>query len=176
MEQGDEHAQIEALKEQIAKARATALSKEELGKVLHKEAELNSLFLRGKISGEELKSTLKALNRHAGVVKATDPDEYRRILALIGLSEEAIQKFMNDELPHYEKAREQHLRALLRVQFFTMGDEQWGLCAQTEVIYPDDLADELFKEAHRQTLEAPGEENLSPLDRKGLGLDEKKAG
>lgn len=73
-------------------------------------------------------------------------------------------------MPHYEKAIEQDLKPLLQVQFFKMEDEKWGLCAQTEVTYPDELADELFRKVHRKTLEAPGEENLSSLDRKGLGL------
>lgn len=170
MEQGNEQMHVERLKEQIAKAQATALTKEELGKVLHEEAELHNLFLQGKINGEELKKNLRALNRHAGVVKTGDPKEYRQILELIGLSEEAIRRFINDEMPHYEKAIEQDLKPLLRVQFFKMEDEKWGLCAQTEVTYPDELADELFRKVHRKTLEAPGEENLSSLDRKGLGL------
>ncbi|HEX6483872.1 MAG TPA: hypothetical protein VF043_33915 [Ktedonobacteraceae bacterium] len=170
MEKGNEQMQVERLKEQIARAQATALPRGDLGKVLHAEAELNNLFLQGKINGEELKKNLRALNRHAGVVKTGDPREYRQILELIGLSEEAIEKFINDEMPHYEKAVEQDLKAMLRVQFFKMEEEKWGVCAQTEVTYPDELADELFRKAHRKTLEAPGEENLSTLDRKGLGL------
>ena len=170
MEKGNEQIHVESLKEQIAKAQATALTREELGKVLHEEAELHNLFLQGKINGEELKKNLRALNRHAGVVKTGDPKEYRQILELIGLSEEAMQRFINDEMPHYDEARRQGLKPLLRVQFFKMEDEKWGLCAQTEVTYPHELADELFRKVHRKTLEAPGEENLSSLDRKGLGL------
>jgi hypothetical protein len=38
-------------------------------------------------------------------------------------------------------------------------------------MYPVELAGELFREAHRKTLEAPGEENLSLLDHKGPGLE-----
>ena len=134
-------------------------------------AELSNLFLQGKINGKELKQKLKALNQDAGVVKTEDPKEFRRILELIDLSEEYIQKFINDEMPHYEEAREQDLKPVLRVQFFKIDEENWGVHPQTEVMYPAELADELFREAHRKTLEAPGEENLSCLDRKGLGLE-----
>jgi len=83
-----------------------------------------------------------------------------------------IRKFIDDEMPHYEEAREQGLKPVLRVQFFKIDDENWGVHPQTEVMYATELADELFREAHRKTLEAPGEENLSLLDRKGLGLEE----
>ena len=171
MEKGNEQIQDERLKEQIAKAQATAPTQEELGKVLNEEAELNSFFLQGKITGEELKKNLRALNRHTGVVKTEDPKEFRRILELIGCWEEAVQKFIDDEMPHYEEAIEQGLKPILRVQFFKREDEKWGLYPQTEVTYPHALADELFREAHRKTLGAPGEENLSRYDRKGLGLE-----
>ena len=171
MEKGNEQIQDERLKEQIAKAQATAPTQEELGKVLNEEAELNSLFLQGKITGEELKKNLRALNRHTGVVKTEDPKEFRRILELIGCQEEVIRTFMSEEMPHYEEAIEQGLKPFLRIQFFKMEDEKWGFHPQTEVTYPDELADELFREAHRKTLRAPGEENLSRLDRKGLGLE-----
>ena len=171
MEKGNKQIHDEHLKEQIAKAQATASPKEELAKVLHEEAELNNLFLQGKINGEELKKKLKALNRHTGVVKTEDPKEFRRILELIGCCEEAIWKCISDEMPHYEEAIEQGLKPILRVQFFKIDDEKWGLHPQTEVTYPHELGDELFRKAHRKTLEAPGEENLSRLDRKGLGLE-----
>jgi hypothetical protein len=167
----DERLHDERLKEQIAKAYATASTAEELEKVLHEEAELNNFFLQGKINGEELKQQLVALNRHTGVVKTEDPKEYRRILELIGLRGEVLWEFINEEMPHYEEAREQGLKPILRVQFFKIGDENWGVHPQTEVTYPAELTDELFREAHRKTLEAPGEENLSPLDRQGLGLE-----
>ena len=171
MEKGNKQIQDERFKEQIAKAQATALPKEELEKVLKEEAELSNLFLQGKINGEELKKTLRALNRHTGVVKTEDPKEFRRILELIGCCEEAIRTCMNDEMPHYEEAREQGLKPVLRVQFFKIDDENVSLHPQTEVTYPDELADELFREAHRKTLGAPGEEYLSCYDRKGLGLE-----
>lgn len=170
MEKGNEQIHDERLQEQIAKAQATAPREEELEKALNEEAELNNLFLQGKINGEELKKKLKALNRHTGVVKTEDPKEFRRILELSGLSEEAVRKFINNEMPHYEEAIKQGLKPILRVQFSKMEDEKWGLYPQTEVMYPDELADELFREAHRKTLEAPKEENLSRLDRKELGL------
>ena len=171
MEQGNEHMQDDRLNEQIAKARATAPTALELKAVLNEEAELHKLFLQGKISGEELEKNLRALNRHTGVVKAENPKEFRRILELIGCQEEVIGTFMNEEMPHYEEAIARGLKTILRVQFFKMKDEKWGLHPQTEVTYPAELADELFREAHRKTLGAPGEENLSPLDRKGLGLE-----
>src|SRR6266516_6919538 len=133
MEKGNEQIQDERLKEQIAKAQATAPTQEELGKVLNEEAELNSLFLQGKITGEELKKNLRALNRHTGVVKTEDPKEFRRILELIGCWEEAVQKFIDDEMPHYEEAIEQGLKPILRVQFFKMEDEKWRLYPQTKV-------------------------------------------
>ena len=171
MEKGNEQIHDERLKEQIAKAQATAPTEEELEKALNEEAQLNNLFLQGKITGEELKRKLRTLNRHTGVVKTEDPKEFRRILELICLPEEVIRKFINDEMPHYEEAREQGLKPILRVQFFKIGDENWGIHPQTEVTYPAELADELFREAHRKTLGAPGEENLSPLDRQGLGLE-----
>lgn len=171
MEKGNEQIHDERLKEQIAKAQVTAPPKEELKKVLDEEAELNNLFLQGKINGEELKKKLRALNRHTGVVKTEDPKEFRRILELIGCCEEAVRICINDEMPHFEEAIEQGLKPILRVQFFKNEDEKWGLFAQTEVTYPAELADELFREAHRKTLGAPGEENLSYYDRKGLGLE-----
>ena len=171
MEKGNEQIHNERLKEQIAKAQATAPTEEELEKVLNEEAELNNLFLQGKINREELKKELRALNRHTGVVKTEDPKEFRRILELSGLLEEAVREFIHNEMPHYEEAIEQGLKPILRVQFSKMEDEKWCLHPQTEVIYPDELADELFREAHRKTLGAPGEENLSHLDRKGLGLE-----
>src|SRR5947209_492948 len=171
MEKGNEQIHDERLKEQIAKAQATAPTEEELEKALNEEAQLNNLFLQGKITGEELKRKLRTLNRHTGVVKTEDPKEFRRILELIGCWEEAVQKFINDEMPHYEEAIGQGLKPILRVQFFKMEDETWGLYPQTEVTYPDALADELFREVHRKTLGAPKEENLSLLDRKGLGLE-----
>lgn len=170
MEKGNEQIHDERLQEQIAKAQATAPREEELEKALNEEAELNNLFLQGKINGEELKKKLKALNRHTGMVKTEDPKEFRRILELSGLSEEAVRKFINNEMPHYEEAIKQGLKPILRVQFSKMEDEKWGVYPQTEVTYPDELADELFREAHRKTLGAPKEENLSLLDRKGLGL------
>jgi hypothetical protein len=170
METGNEQIQDERLKEQIAKAQATALTEEELEKVLNEEAELTNLFLQGKINKEELKKKLRTLNRQAGVIKTEDPIGFRRILELICNLEEVVQKFINDEMPHYEKAKEQGLKPILRVQFYKMEDDTWGLRPQTEVTYPDELADELFREAHRKTLGAPKEENLSRLDRKGLGL------
>ena len=170
MKRGNEHTQDERLKEQIAKAQATALPKEEVEKVLLEGAELSNLFLQGKINRKELKQKLRALNHHTGVVKTEDPKEFRRILELIGCWEEVIQKFMNDEMPHYEAAREQGLKPILRVQFFKIDDENWGVYPQTEVTYPDELADELYRKAHRKTLGAPREENLSSYDRKGLGL------
>jgi hypothetical protein len=176
MEKGNEQIQDERLderlKEQIAKAGATALSVEEFEKVLLEGAELSNLFLQGKINGKEVQQKLRALNHDAGVVKTGDPKEFRRILELIGLREEVIREFINDEMPHYEEAREQGLKPVLRVQFFKIDDENWGVHPQTEVMYATELADELFREAHRKTLEAPGEENLSLLDRKGLGLEE----
>jgi ABC-type bacteriocin/lantibiotic exporters, contain an N-terminal double-glycine peptidase domain len=56
MKRGNEHTQDERLdehlKEQIAKAQATALPKEEVEKVLLEEAELSNLFLQGKINGK----------------------------------------------------------------------------------------------------------------------------
>ena len=55
MEKGNEQIHNERLKEQIAKAQATAPTEEELEKVLNEEAELNNLFLQGKINREELK-------------------------------------------------------------------------------------------------------------------------
>src|SRR6266853_1131504 len=171
MEKGNEQIQDERLNERIAKALATAPTAEELKKVLNEEAELHKLFLLGKISREELEKNLRALNRHTGVVKAEDPKEFRRILELSGCLEEVVRTFMNDEMPHYEEAIEQGLKPILRVQFFKMEYEKWGLHPQTEVTYPAELADELFREAHRKTLGAPGEENLSRLDRKGLGLE-----
>jgi hypothetical protein len=171
MEKGNEQIQDERLNERIAKALATAPTAEELKKVLNEEAELHNLFLRGMINGKELKQKLVALSRHTGVVKTENPKEYRRILELIGLIEEDIQEFINAEMPHYAEASEQGLKPLLRVQFFKIGDENWGVHAQTEVMYPAELTDELFREAHRKTLGAPGEENLSRLDRKGLGLE-----
>ena len=171
MEKGNEQVHDERLKEQIAKARATALRGEEWNKVLSEEVELSNLFLQGKINGKELKQKLRALNCHTGVVKAEDPKEFRRILELIGLREEVIRQFLNDEIPHYEEAKEQGLKPILRVQFIKIGDENWALHPQTEVTYPAELTDELFREAHRKTLEAPGEENLSLLDRRGLGLE-----
>ena len=171
MEKGNEQIHDERLNERIAKALATAPTAEELKKTLNEEAELHKLFLLGKISGEELGKNLRALNRHTGVVKAEDPKEFRRILELSGCSEELVRTFMNDEMPHYEEAIAQGLKPILRIQFFTTEDEKWGLHPQTEVMYPAELADELFREAHRKTLEAPGEENLSLLDRKGLGLE-----
>jgi hypothetical protein len=171
MEKGNEQIHDERLKEQIAKAGATAPTVEEFEKVLLEGAELSNLFLQGKINGKELKQKLKALNQDAGVVKTEDPIEFRRILELINLREEVIRKFINDEIPHYDEAREQGLKPVLRVQFFKIDNENWGIHPQTEVMYPVELADELFREAHRKTLEAPGEENLSLLDRKGLGLE-----
>src|SRR6266550_5702882 len=99
MEKGNEQIQDERLQEQIAKAQATAPTQEELGKVLNEEAELNSLFLQGKINGEELRKKLRALNRHTGVVKTEDPKEFRRILELSGFSEEAVRQFINNEMP-----------------------------------------------------------------------------
>ncbi len=175
MEKGNEHIQDERfderLKEQIAKAQATALPGEELEKALKEEAELSNLFLQGKINGEELKQKLRALNRHAGVLKTEDPKEFRRILELFGLHEEVVQEAINSEMPHYEAAREQGLKPVLRVQFYKIDDENLSLHPQTEVMYPAELADQFFREAHRKTLEAPGEENLSPLDRIGLGLE-----
>ena len=171
MEKGNKQIHDELLREQIAIARATAPTREELEKVLQEEADLHNLFLQGEISGKELKQKLVALNRLTGVVKTEDPEEYRRILELIGLAEEAIQEFMNAEMPHYTEAREQALKPMLRVQFFKLGGESWGIHAQTEVIYPAELADEVFRMAHRKTLSAPGEEKLSRLDRKGLGLE-----
>jgi hypothetical protein len=171
VKKGNEQMCDERLKEQIAKAQSTAPTQEELGRALNEEAELNNLFLQGKINGEELKKKLRDFNRHAGVVKTEDPKEFRRILVLIGLPEEAIRKFINDEIPHYEEAIGQGLKPILRVQFHKMENGKWGLYPQTEVTYPDELTDELFREAHRKTLEAPGEENLSLLDRKGLGLE-----
>ena len=170
MEKGNEQIQDERLNEQIAKARATAPTVVELKKVLNEEAQLHYLFLHGKISRKELEMNLRALNRHTGVVKAKDPKEFRRILELIGCWEEVIRKFMNEEMPHYEAAREQGLKPILRVQFFKIDDENWGIYPQTEVTYPDELADELYRKAHRKTLGAPREENLSSYDRKGLGL------
>jgi hypothetical protein len=175
MEKGNEQIHEERLderlKEQIAKAGATAPTVEEFEKVLLEGAELSNLFLQGKIDGKELKQKLKALNQDAGVVKTEDPIEFRRILELINLREEVIRKFINDEIPHYDEAIEQGLKPVLRVQFFKIDNENWGIHPQTEVMYPVELADELFREAHRKTLEAPGEENLSLLDRKGLGLE-----
>ena len=162
----------ERLKEQIAKAGATALTVEEFEKVLLEGAELSNLFLQGKINGKEVQQKLRALNHDAGVVKTEDPKAFRRILELIGLGEEVIRKFINDEMPHYEEAREQGLKPVLRIQFFKIDDENWGVHPQTEVMYPTELEDKLFREVHRKTLEAPGEENLSLLDRKGLGLEE----
>src|SRR5947209_574177 len=170
MEKGNEQIHDERLKEQIAKAGATAPTVEEVEKVLLEGAELSNLFLQGKISGKELKQKLRALNYHTGVVKTEDPKEFRRILELIGCWEEVLQKFMNDEMPHYEAAREQGLKPILRVQFFKIDDENWGVYPQTEVTYPDELPDELYRKAHRKTLGAPREENLSSYDRKGLGL------
>ena len=76
-----------------------------------------------------------------GVVKTEDPKAFRRILELINLPEEVIQKFMNDEMPHYEEAKEQGLKPVLRVQFFKIDDENWGLHPQTEVMYSTELAD-----------------------------------
>ena len=171
MEKGNEHIQDERLKEQIAKAGATAPTVEEFEKVLLEGAELSNLFLQGKINGKEVQQKLRALNHDAGVVKTEDPKEFRRILELIGCQEEVVVTFMNEEMPHYEEAIAQGLKPILRIQFFNMEDEKWGLHPQTEVTYPAELADELFREAHRKTLGAPGEENLSPLDRKGLGLE-----
>lgn len=171
MEQGNEQIHDERLKEQIAKAGATALPVKEFEKVLLEGAEISNLFLQGKINGKEVKQKLQALNHDAGVVKTEDPKAFRRILELINLPEEVIQKFMNDEMPHYEEAKEQGLKPVLRVQFFKIDDENWGLHPQTEVLYPTELADDLFRETHRKTLAAPGEENLSLLDRKGLGLE-----
>ena len=175
MEKGNEQIQDERLderlKEQIAKAGATTPTVEEFEKVLLEGAELSNLFLQGKINGKEVKQKLQAINHDAGEVKTEDPKEFRRILELICLPEEVIRKFINDEMPHYEEAREQGLKPILRVQFFKIGDENWGIHPQTEVTYPAELADELFREAHRKTLRAPGEENLSRLDRKGLGLE-----
>lgn len=167
----NEHIRDDRLKEQIAQAQMTALPKEDLDKVLKAEAELSSLFLQGKISGEELKKTLKALNRHAGVVKTEDPKEFRRILELIGSWEEVIQVTLNREMPHYEAAKEQGLKPLLRVQFFKTEDKTYGLYPQTEVTYPDKLADDLYRKAHQKTLGAPREEDLSDYDRLGLGLE-----
>ncbi len=171
MESGNEHTQDERLKEQIAKAQATALPKEEVDKMLLAGAELSNLFLQGKISGKELKQRLRVLNHNVGVIKTEDPEEFRRILELIGCWEEVIQKFINDEMPHYEAAKEQGLRPILRVQFFKIDAENCGLYPQTEVTYPD----ELYRKAHRKTLAAPGEANLSNYDRKGLGLNKKEA-
>ncbi len=170
MEKGNEQIQDDRLRAQIAKAQATALTKEELEKVLYEEAELTNLFLRGMINKEELKNKLKALNRHAGVVKTEDPKEFRRFLELICPYEEVVQKFIDDEMPHYDEAIKQGLKPILRLQFYKMEDGTWGLRPQTEVTYPDKLSDESFREAHRKTLGAPEEENLSRLDRKGLGL------
>jgi hypothetical protein len=175
MEKGNGQIQDERLKEEIAKAQATALPQEELEKVLKEEAELSNLFLQGKINGEELKNTLRALNRHAGVVKTEDPKAFRRILELFGCWEEVVQEAINSEMPHYEAAREQGLKPVLRVQFFKIDEEHWSLHPQTEVMYPTELADDLFREAHRKTLGAPGEEHLSPLDRQGLGLEDKSS-
>ncbi len=171
MEKGNKQIQDERLNEQITKAQANALTKEEVEQVLIEEAELNNLFLQGNINREELKVKLRALNRHTGVVKTEDPMEFRRILELLGCCEEAIRTCLNDEMPHYEEAIEQGLKPILRVRFFNIEDERWGFYAQTEVMYPAKLADELFREAHRKTLGAPGEENLSCYDRKGLGLE-----
>jgi hypothetical protein len=170
MEKGNEQIHDERLQEQITKAQATAPREEELEKALDEEAELNNLFLQGKINGEELKKKLKALDRHTGVVKTEDPKEFRRILELSGLSEEAVRRFIHNEMPHYEEVIKQGLKPILRVQFSKMEDEKWGVYPQTEITYPDEVADELFREAHRKTLGAPKEENLSRLDRKGLGL------
>lgn len=176
MEKGNEHIQDdrlldERLKEQIAKAQTTALPGEELEKVLFERAELSNLFLQGKINGKEVRQKLKALSQDAGVVKTEDPKAFRRILELIGLGEEGIQTLISHEMPHYEAAREQGLKPGLRLQMFKIDDEHWGFCPQTEVLYPPEEADEFFREAHRKTLEAPGAENLSLLDRKGLGLE-----
>jgi hypothetical protein len=91
MESGNEHTQDERLKEQIAKAQATALPKEDVDKMLLEGAELSNLFLQGKISGKELKQRLRVLNHHTGVIKTEDPKEFRRILELIGCWEEVIQ-------------------------------------------------------------------------------------
>ncbi len=170
MQKGNEHIQDEQLREQIAKARATAPTREELKKALHEEAELHNLFLQGKINREELKTNLRALNRLNGVVKTDNPLEFRRILELIGCLEELIQTFMHEEMPHYEEAIDQGLKPFLRVQFFKMEDEKWGIHPQTEVIYPSEFAEQSFRQAHRKILGAPGEENLSRLDRKSLGL------
>jgi hypothetical protein len=117
-----------------------------------------------------LKQKLRVLNHHTGVVKTEDPKEFRRILELIGCWEEVIREFINDEMPHYEAAREQGLKPILRVQFFKIDDEHCGFYPQTEVTYPDELADELHRKVHHKILGAPGEENLSGYDRKGLGL------
>ncbi len=171
MEKGNEQIHDECLKEQIAKAQATALTKEELAKVLNEEATLSNLFLQGKISGEDLKRKLRDLNRHSGVVKTKDAKEFRRVLELLGCSQESVQTCINDEMPHYEEAIKQGLKPIFRIQFFKMEDGTWSSCSQTEVSYPDEVADDFFREAHRKTLAAPEEENLSLLDRKGLGLE-----
>jgi hypothetical protein len=106
METGNEQIQDERLKEQIAKAQATALTEEELEKVLNEEAELTNLFLQGKINKEELKKKLRTLNRQAGVIKTEDPIGFRRILELICNLEEVVQKFImsarEDPLPFRE--------------------------------------------------------------------------
>jgi hypothetical protein len=81
MEKGNEQIHDERLQEQIAKAQATAPREEELEIALNEEAELNNLFLQGKINGEELKKTVRAKEPTEQLMPSASQEKRERLLA-----------------------------------------------------------------------------------------------